>query len=96
MSALTRLTRLTKNELINKLLASASEIVQLRARISELEVLRQAQPPVDQCAECREREYASFVEAKNNMLRLIAWDTDKRFVFTQRGNKVVCKLRAHH
>lgn len=88
--------RITKNELIAINSKLAAENAALRAQISELSVQRAASGGREQSAECKVHNYASFKEAKDNMLRLIAWDTDKRFTFTQRGDKVICKLRATH
>ncbi len=44
----------------------------------------------------RATEYADFNEARENCRRLVAWDADRRYMFVQRGNKVICKIRTAH
>jgi inosine/xanthosine triphosphate pyrophosphatase family protein len=43
--------------------------------------------------ECKVHDYASFKEAKERMVALLAWDTEKRFKFVQNGTRVICKVR---
>ena len=89
-------TKMTKLELQQINARLSAENAELRAENSALKVQLAAGGRVAHNAPCKEREYASFVEAKDNMLRLIAWDKEKRFVFTQHGNRVICKLRTTH
>lgn len=44
----------------------------------------------------RVHEYDTFAEATARCKALVAWDTDRRYMFVQRGTKVVCKIRAAH
>jgi hypothetical protein len=79
----------TKADLVAIIERQTAEIEALRREVS----ISKVQPaPV----EVKEHEYASYDEASERCKALVAWDTEHRFVFTQRGCKVICKPRATH
>ena len=87
-------SRITKNELVAINATLAAENAALRAQLS---VANATPPKVTHVAEeCREHEYDSVAEAMSNCRKLVAWDTERRYMFVVRGNKVICKIRATH
>lgn len=89
------MSRTTKFQLEQTVARLASENAALRAQVSELTVRTQAKV-LSTPSEERVHEYDSFAEATARCKALVAWDTDRRYMFVQRGNKVVCKIRAAH
>ena len=86
---------MNKTELANLVRTQAAELAALRTQLSELSVRAEAKvlsTPTDE----RVHEYDTFAEATARCKALVAWDTDRRYMFVQRGNKVVCKIRAAH
>ena len=91
---------ITKNELITLNNELATENAALRAKVSELETQvaankgRAGQSAASPCKECA---YESFKEATDNARRLAKWAAEQcpgKYVISQIGTRVVCKLRA--
>ena len=91
---------MTKLELeqINTRLAAENE--QLRADNSALSValkIAQAIPKATRteyvAEEEKVHEYPDFAAAQQRCKELVAWDTQRKFKFVQRGTRVICKVR---
>lgn len=69
-------------------------ILEARIALAAINVQQEADKVVDRTA--REHEYASFDEAKKRCIEVAKWNRDNgnRYVVTQSGNKVVCRLRS--
>lgn len=87
------ITSMTKAELIVVIDTLSTELQATRAQLS---VAKATPPKVQHTEEAREHEYDSVREAMENCRKLVAWDTDRRYMFVVRGNKVICKIRATH
>ena len=93
---------ITKNELVKLNAELAERNAALCARVSALETQlaatqTKAAGAGGQSAPCKDCEYASFKEATDNARRLAKWAAEKcpgKYVVSQIGNRVVCKLRA--
>lgn len=93
------MTKMTKIELVQLNTKLANENAALRAQLSEAKVLVEAvkaQHPAPIAEETREHEYDTVTDAMNHCKQLVAWDTERRYMFVVRGNKVICKIRATH
>lgn len=86
---------MNKTELANLVRVQSAELAALRTQLSELSVRSEAKV-LSTPTEERVHEYESFAEATARCKALVAWDTDRCYMFVQRGNKVICKIRAAH
>ena len=87
------ITSMTKAELIVVIDTLSTELQATRAQLSVAKAMESWATHVE---ECREHVYDSVAEAMSNCRKLVAWDTDRRYMFVVRGNKVICKIRAAH
>lgn len=89
---------MTKLELEQINTTLASENAALRAEVSALTVQLAAAPtkaakPAYIAEEEKVHEYPDFTAAQQRCKELVAWDTQRKFKFVQRGCRVICKVR---
>ena len=86
---------MTKIELEQINTRLATENAALRAENASLKVLAEAKAPRTEYVADEEKvhEYPDFAAAQQRCKELVAWDTQRKFKFVQRGCRVICKVR---
>ena len=86
---------MTKLELEQINTRLAAENAALRAENTSLKVLAEAKSTRTEYVEEEEKvhEYDTFDAAQQRCKELVAWDTQRKFKFVQRGTRVICKVR---
>lgn len=86
---------MTKLELEQINTRLAAENAALRAENTSLKVLAEAKSTRTEYVADEEKvhEYPDFAAAQQRCKELVAWDTQRKFKFVQRGTRVICKVR---
>jgi len=86
---------MTKIELEQINTRLAAENAALRAENTSLKVLVEAKATRTEHVADEEKvhEYPDFAAAQQRCKELVAWDTQRKFKFVQRGTRVICKVR---
>lgn len=86
---------MTKLELEQINTRLAAENAALRAELTSAKTLAEGKAHRTEHVAVEEKvhEYPDYAAAQQRCKELVAWDTQRKFQFVQRGTRVICKVR---